>query len=306
MRPQNVRVAGKLNPIMQKVLSNKKIAKALDQPRERKEFFGMIKGVSEGGVYKKEMRKLFGDLRSGKVRSRTINAKEVRIIAKELFPDSARRYEFAGPKPSENKSQDTLQNSSSKKAGFRTMRSSSKSADLRTTGSTYESKKAAAPTSNAPIAPMKIAAAKSRPTKHYSPGDSLKYEFAKPGFQSTKESEKKQDAEIKPVAPEIYAKEKKRETAKPLSPESREQLEFPKSTLSGNTDSAPWKKDSPAGIKTDASAIDDISANRAIQTEALKNSARRKMLAARENAESEKPKRGFFGAMSATMKNKQS
>ena len=97
MRPQKVRVAGKLNPIMQKVLSNKKIAKALDQPRERKEFFGMIKSVSKDGVYKKELRKLFGDLRSGKVRSRTINAKEIRTIAKEIFPDSKRRYIFSGP-----------------------------------------------------------------------------------------------------------------------------------------------------------------------------------------------------------------
>ena len=102
MRPQNVRLAGgKYNPIMQKVMSNQKIAKALDQPRERKEFFGMLKSVSKEGVYQKELRKLFGDLRSGKVRSRTINAKELRIIAKEIFPDSKRRYIFSGPAATE-------------------------------------------------------------------------------------------------------------------------------------------------------------------------------------------------------------
>jgi len=102
MRPQNVRLAGgKYNPIMQEVMDNQKIAKALDQPRERKEFFGMLKSVSKEGVYKNELRKLFGDLRSGKVRSRTINAKEVRIIAKEIFPDSKRRYIFSGPAATE-------------------------------------------------------------------------------------------------------------------------------------------------------------------------------------------------------------
>ncbi|MFA6193240.1 MAG: hypothetical protein WC726_00020 [Parcubacteria group bacterium] len=102
MRPQSVRLAGgKYNPIMQKVMSNQKIAKALDQPRERKEFFGMLKSVSKDGVYQKELRKLFGDLRSGKVRSRTINAKELRTIAKEIFPDSKRRYIFSGPAATE-------------------------------------------------------------------------------------------------------------------------------------------------------------------------------------------------------------
>jgi hypothetical protein len=336
-----VRVSGKLNPIMQKVLNNKKIAKALDQPRERKEFFGMIKGVSEGGVYKSELRKLFGDLRSGKVRSRTINAKEVRIIAKELFPDSARRYEFAGSKPSENKSPDTLQNNSPKKASFRTMKPSSKEASYKTTRPNPESKVAVTPANNAPIAPIRIVTAKSHPARQYSPSDSLKYEFAKPGLRPIKEPEKKQDTVIKPVAPEVYAKvlnmpqkitktaekketspnkstslisdiakktskpeEKKKEATKPFSLESKERLAFPKSTLPGNTASASEKKDLSIGIKTAALSLNDISPNKAIQTEALINSARKKMMAARGNEESEEPKRTFFSSMAATMRNK--
>ena len=90
MRPQNVKRSGKYQGVMGKLMSNEKIAKALDRPGERKEFYGMLKSVSEGGVYKNELRKFFGDLRSGKVKTRTINAKELRVIAKEIFPDSAK------------------------------------------------------------------------------------------------------------------------------------------------------------------------------------------------------------------------
>jgi|GEM_PF-1247827 len=97
MRPQKARrMSGKYNPIMAKIMANPKIARALDQPRERKEFWNMVKSVSREGVYKKEMRKLFGDLRSKKIRSRTISKKELLTIAKAIFPDSKRRYIFSG------------------------------------------------------------------------------------------------------------------------------------------------------------------------------------------------------------------
>ncbi|HUD08587.1 MAG TPA: hypothetical protein VMQ48_00675, partial [Candidatus Saccharimonadales bacterium] len=102
MRPQNVKRSGKYQGVMGKLMSNEKIAKALDRPGERKEFYGMLKSVSEGGVYKNELRKFFGDLRSGKVKTRTINAKELRVIAKEIFPDSAKRYTFKESKSQKN------------------------------------------------------------------------------------------------------------------------------------------------------------------------------------------------------------
>jgi hypothetical protein len=340
MRPQSVRFAGKLNPIMQEVLSNKKIAKALDQPRERKEFFGMLKSVSKEGVYKSELRKLFGDLRSGKVRSRTINAKELRVIAKEIFPDSARRYDFSGPKPSENKSQDTLQNGSSKRAGFRTMKASSKKSSFRTTGRNSEPKNDTAPTNETPTAPTRITAIKSQPTKQYAPGSSLDFEFAKPGFQSTERPAMKKEVEIKPVAPEDYTKipgtsqattdvgeigiipdksgnsipnsedisslpkEKKQKAANQLSPEDKEKLAFPKATLSGSADLAANGKPSLVESESGISSVNDISASKAIKTEALLKSARREMLAAREGERSKKTKRGFFGSIAATEKNK--
>jgi hypothetical protein len=154
MRPQSVRLAGgKYNPIMQKVMSNQKIAKALDQPRERKEFFGMLKSVSKEGVYKKEMRKLFGDLRSGKVRSRTINAKELRIIAKEIFPDSKRRYIFSGPAATEKSgSKYTQVNPSAKNFAQENTGASRQSSFAR-----YKPKKVPAEISNAQMTPMAMA-----------------------------------------------------------------------------------------------------------------------------------------------------
>jgi hypothetical protein len=325
MRPQSVKRSGKYQGVMGKIMSNEKIAKALDRPGERKEFLGMLKNVSKEGVYKSELRKLFGDLRSGKVRSRTINAKELRTIAKEIFPDSARRYDFSGPKPSENKNPDTLQNNFSKKASFRTMRSSSKKASFKTTGPTSESKKVVAPANGTSAAPTRTI--KSQPTKQYTPGSSLDFEFVKPGFQSENEPRIKKDSEIKPVAPEAYAKlpgtsqktegspdksinsisnteEKKREVAKPLSPEEREALSFPKSTLSGSADPVADGKSPLAAPEASVSSVNDISASKAIKTEALLRSARRRMLAAREGEGSEKTKRGFFGSMAATMKSK--
>lgn len=311
MRPQNVKRGGKYQGVMGKIMSNEKIAKALDRPGERKEFYGMLKSMSEGGVYKNELRKFFGDLRSGKIRTRTINAKEIRIIAKEIFPDSAKRYTFK-----ESGSQKNTSSPGQNIEMFDEIRRGFSSSG----GSHIES--------NTPQNVVAFRHEKKKPAKQYSPGDSLKYEFAKPGFQSEKELEKKKDAEIKPVAPEAYAKipgtpqkttetaeetniappeGKRQETAKPpLSPENRERLKFPKSTLSGNTDSVSEKKDLLTGTKTAVSAIDNISANKAIQTEALIKSARRRMLAARESGGSEKLKRGFFGAMAATTKNKRS
>jgi len=97
MRPQSVRrPSGKYNPVMKQFMDKKGVSEALNLPKERTEFWKLVKSVSKEGVYKKELRKLFGDIRSGKVQTRTISKKEIMKIAKEVFPDSKRRYIFSG------------------------------------------------------------------------------------------------------------------------------------------------------------------------------------------------------------------
>jgi hypothetical protein len=280
--------------VMGKIMSNKKVSKALDQSRERKEFYGMLKGVAEGGVSKKDLQELSSKLAHGH-EARTISQKEGRLIAEGLheeFYSGLRKYKYS---KEYSKTQAPANINPPLKSGLKNNN---------------------APIEKKQIAPIRIATAKRQPVK---------------------EPENKQDTVIKLVAPEVYAKvlntksaekkeaipnkstglisdiaenpstpkEKKQKTAKPLSPEDRERLVFPKSTLSGSTDSVPGKKDLPAGIKTTASAIDNISANKAIQTEALMNSVRKKMLAARGGGESEKPRRGFSDAMAATLRKKE-
>lgn len=85
MRPKNLRKpSGKFNPIMEQTLGNKRndktqtlspTAQALNLEKEKKEFWGLVKSVSKEGVYKNELRKLFGDIRSGKIKTRTISKK---------------------------------------------------------------------------------------------------------------------------------------------------------------------------------------------------------------------------------------
>jgi len=332
MRQQKVRFQGRRNPVEAKLAKNELFRRAVNKPAKWREIHGMIKEISEGGVYKNELRKLSDKLAHGN-EARTIDHKAGKLIAEAIH------QEFCP----EQKKYLSYRNTSPKNAGFIKMKPSSKKASYQTTRPNSESKAAVAPANRASAAPLRTTTAKSQPAKHSIPGDSLKYEFAKPGLQSSKEPEKKKDVEIKPVAPEVYAKvlnmpqtatkdvekkevspkkstsstpeatgnpstpkEKKQEAAKPLSPENKEGLEFPKSTLSGDTDSVPEKKDLPAGTENTASGLNDISANKAIQTEALIASARKKMLDARRGGDSQNTKRGFSGAMAATMRNKQS
>lgn len=85
--------------VFQKILSNPEIARKLDRPGERYEFYNMMKEKMAGGVTKQEMKQIFGELMSGK--GRTIDRKEAYAIAKEFFPDEARKYTLSSkPKTS--------------------------------------------------------------------------------------------------------------------------------------------------------------------------------------------------------------
>lgn len=75
---------------MKEVMENPKIAKALDLPREKAEFYELMKGKKGGGLTKGEMKEIFGELMSGK--GRTISRKETYAVAKEFFGDEKVRY----------------------------------------------------------------------------------------------------------------------------------------------------------------------------------------------------------------------
>ncbi|MCX6762885.1 MAG: hypothetical protein NT093_03860 [Candidatus Moranbacteria bacterium] len=310
MRPQKVRVAGNLNPIMQKVLSNKKIAKALDQPRERKEFFGMIKNLSKDGVYKGELRKLFGDLRSGKLRSRTINAKEIRTIAKEFFPDSAKRYTFK-----ESKSQKNTPTPSQNSAMFDEIRRGFSSSG----GAQTES---SPPQNVVAFRHEKVKTAKQYPP----PGNSLDYEFAKPGFiGKTKPSPSDSTIVKKDIS---SLREGKSKTAKQYPPPGNSlDYEFakpgfieetkanPSGSTTENSSTAPPEvtKTKPAvnhsplddRLKYEYEKSGNISPNTPAKMAAVMNIVRKKILAAKEDKGPGK-KGSFSQAMAATTKNKRS
>jgi len=295
MRPQNVKRSGKYQGVMGKLMSNEKIAKALDRPGERKEFYGMLKSVSEGGVYKNELRKFFGDLRSGKLKTRTINAKELRIIAKEIFPDSAKRYTFKESRPQKN----TPSPGQNVELFNEIRRGFSSSGGTQTKFNT----------------PQNVVAFRHetvKPEKQYTPGKSLNYEFAKTGLQSTKEPAKKKDVEIKPVAPEVYAKipgtsqkttkdDEKTSTASPEATKTKPVGNY--SPLDDRLKYEYEKQDSP-GMGAADSSLKNKSPNTLAKMAPLMNIVRKKMLADKED-EASGEKRSFFRAIAAT-KNKRS
>ncbi|HUD09088.1 MAG TPA: hypothetical protein VMQ48_03305, partial [Candidatus Saccharimonadales bacterium] len=157
-----------------------------------------------------------------------------------------------------------------------------------------------------------LEATKKKMAKKYTPGSSLDYEFAKPGLQSEKESEKKKDVEIKPVAPEDYTKipgtpQKATETAEETNAASPEATKKkPAGNYSPLDDRLKYeyeKTDSPEAGSSGSSSRNN-SPNTLAKMAPLMNIVRKKMLAEKEGDGSGK-KRGFSGAMAATMRNKQ-
>ena len=80
------------SPVMKKLLSNPKIAAALDKPGERFEFFRDLQNAGKGGVTKNNVKEMLGKYMTGK--GRTISRKEASIIAGEMFKGDSRRYIF--------------------------------------------------------------------------------------------------------------------------------------------------------------------------------------------------------------------
>lgn len=81
------------SPVMKKLLTNPKIAAALDKPGERFEFFRDLQNAGEGGVTKKDVKEMLGKYMMGK--GRTISRKEASIIAGEMFKGDTKRYFFS-------------------------------------------------------------------------------------------------------------------------------------------------------------------------------------------------------------------
>ena len=78
------------SPAMKKLLSNPKIAAALDKPGERMEFFRDLQSAGNGGVTKNNVKEMLGKYMTGK--GRAISRKEASIIAGEMFKGDARKY----------------------------------------------------------------------------------------------------------------------------------------------------------------------------------------------------------------------
>lgn len=83
----------KNSPVMKKILADKDIAKVLDEPREREEFYKTLKSKEAGGVTKDELREVFGEFQSGK--GKFINPKEIREVAKKFFSSASDRYKYS-------------------------------------------------------------------------------------------------------------------------------------------------------------------------------------------------------------------
>jgi len=83
----------KNSPVMKKLLSDNNIAKALDEPRERQEFYNKLKEYEAGGITKEEIQKTLGFFRSGK--GKFISGNEAFDVARKMMPDSNDRYKYS-------------------------------------------------------------------------------------------------------------------------------------------------------------------------------------------------------------------
>lgn len=77
------------------------MAKILDRPVEQKKFHAILREkAKDGKVDVHDMRKIADELAHGRIED--ISSSEGRSIAREIFPDSSRRYEREVPKPEKN------------------------------------------------------------------------------------------------------------------------------------------------------------------------------------------------------------
>ena len=82
------------SPAIKKIMADKDIARALDEPRERQELLDRMKSEAKGGSLSKEgWRRVLGYLRLGKGRS--ISEKEAYETARKSFSLSGDRYVFS-------------------------------------------------------------------------------------------------------------------------------------------------------------------------------------------------------------------
>ncbi|MDD3487693.1 MAG: hypothetical protein PHF35_04980 [Candidatus Moranbacteria bacterium] len=97
------------NKKFQKLLSDPAISRALNEKREQRELYGILKSaVQESEKNRRnfsdnDLRILFGGLRSGKIKTKFLSRKEIIETAREIFPDSSRRYSFKTPKEEKKK-----------------------------------------------------------------------------------------------------------------------------------------------------------------------------------------------------------
>jgi hypothetical protein len=78
------------SPAMKDLLSNSKIASALDKPRARAEFFRDLQGAGNGGVTKNNVKEVLGKYMAGK--GSAISRRKAAIIADEMFKGDSKKY----------------------------------------------------------------------------------------------------------------------------------------------------------------------------------------------------------------------
>ncbi|HPN96457.1 MAG TPA: hypothetical protein PLK35_01690 [Candidatus Moranbacteria bacterium] len=76
------------SPAIKDLLADPEIAKVLDKPEERTEFFREMKQKGQGGLTRKGMREVLGKFRSGQ--GKHIDKDETMKMAQRIFPNSER------------------------------------------------------------------------------------------------------------------------------------------------------------------------------------------------------------------------
>ena len=98
---KNMRGNYRYDPSFQKIMSDPKIAKILDKPDEQKRFHDRLKeGAKDGKLDIHDMKKIAYELAHGEIQD--ISSTEGREIARDIFPDSSRRYEHSGLESEKN------------------------------------------------------------------------------------------------------------------------------------------------------------------------------------------------------------
>lgn len=315
MRPKSIKRGGKYQGVLGQIMSNKKIAAALDRESERKTFNTLLHGLGKDNVKKEAVRKLFGDLRSGRIVNKDLSQKEIRTIAKELFPDISRRYSFRSENPTKeifNKSSQSVAAAGKKTEQATTQTLSEKFSAIRNKTNATPAKPQNIAKAPSALVAAKISSSpnKSKPDQKTKPdlrqaaalNVKLADAAAPVGLVSALPKNKKEKSQKTEKAafgePTLTATEEKRKEAiKKLHSSQNIDYEFVKTGLVSDLKSGEKTKDDQAA--ENISLNDNSPGSRRRMAEVMN-----KIREMEDSDDSGKPTGGFSNAMSATTRNK--